>query len=244
MIAGDDVVNIAEKAAGFTIKGATGSALALSGIEPGVSVSVTIGSQPPLTTISNRLGRWSVRVPAGASWIAGTSVSVTVTAEKAGSASPDAVTRSVAVDLTAPSVSWTAPASLSVGVAIDAVTPVTSDTDIASYRATGLPSGLTIHGTTGVIDGTPDTADTPDETVASAVVVVTDSAGQRGRCVACLPGGCEERPGSGRIRLQLGHGDVWQPGADIDGAQGGAGRAGIFGDAIDGVQWWRRRRVR
>ena len=39
------------------------------------------------------------------------------------------------------------------------MTPTTADTDIASYSATGLPSGLTIHSGTGAISGTPDTAE-------------------------------------------------------------------------------------
>ena len=185
MIAGDDVVNIAEKARGFRIKGATGEVgdhASTSGFAPGVSVSVTIGSQPPLTTTSGSTGKWSVRVPRHASWIAGTSVPVTVTAEKAGMPSPDPVTRTLAVDLAAPSVSWTAPASLQVGVAIDAMAPVTSDTDIASYSATGLPAGLVIDSGSGAISGTPDRADDEDtagEDTASATVRVTDTAGNR-----------------------------------------------------------------
>ena len=71
---------------------------------------------------------------------------------------PQVATRVLAVDLAAPSVSWTAPASLQVGVAVDALPPATSDADIVSYSATGLPSGLAVDGTTGVIGGTPDTA--------------------------------------------------------------------------------------
>ena len=166
-IAGDDTVNIAEKTAGFAITGATGT-------ETGVSVSVTVGSQSPLTATSDDEGAWSVRVPTNAAYITGTRVSVTVSAEKTGYTSPVALTRTLALDLVAPSVSWTAPSSLQVGVALDAMTPSTSDTDIASYSATDLPSGLVIDGTTGAIDGTPDTA---DETTASATVTVTDTAG-------------------------------------------------------------------
>ena len=78
------------------------------------------------------------------------------------------------VDLAAPSVSYTAPASLKVGVAISAVTPTTADADIASYSATGLPSGLTIHSGTGAISGTPDTA---AANAVSVTVTVTDTAG-------------------------------------------------------------------
>ena len=166
-IATDDTVNLAEKAAGFAISGTTGS-------EGGVAVSVTIGAQSPLSATSNSNGAWSVNVPANATYIAGTSVAVSVSASKTGFTVPSDVTRTLAVDLAAPSVSYTAPASLKVGVAISAVTPTTADTDIASYSATGLPSGLAIHAGTGAISGTPDTA---AATTAAVTVTVTDSAG-------------------------------------------------------------------
>ena len=165
-IATDDTVNIVEHEAGFTISGDTGS-------EGGVSVRVTIGTQSPLITTSAANGTWSVPVPANADYITGTSVTVTVSASKTGFISPNDVARKLAVDLTAPSVSYTAPGTLQVGVAIRAMTPSTSATDIASFRAPGLPSGLSINRTTGVISGTPDTA----AGTSSATVTVTDSAG-------------------------------------------------------------------
>ena len=166
-IAGDDRVNIAEKAAGFAISGDTGS-------EAGVTVSVTIGTESPLTATSGSGGAWSVDVPANAAYITGASVTVTVSASKTGYTSPSDVTRALAVDLTAPSATYTAPSSLQVGVAIGAMTPSTTATDIASYSATGLPSGLGIDTGTGVISGTPDTA---DASTASATVTVKDTAG-------------------------------------------------------------------
>ena len=52
--------------------------------------------------------------------------------------------------------------------------PSTTASDIASYAATGLPSGLVIDAGTGVISGTPDTA---NPTTATATVTVTDTAG-------------------------------------------------------------------
>ena len=165
-IAGDNTVNIAEKTAGFTISGSTGT-------ESGVSVSVPIGLQPPLTTTSVSNGAWSVSVPPAASYITGTSVAVTVSASKTGFTAPNDVTRSLTVDLTAPSVSYTAPSPLKVGVAVSAMSPTTSDTDIDSYSASGLPSGLSINPATGVISGTPDRA---ASTTASATVTVTDTA--------------------------------------------------------------------
>ena len=166
-IAGDDTVNIAEKVAGFAIGGDTGS-------EAGVAVSVTIGTESPLTATSDAGGAWSVSVPPGASYLTGTSVAVTVSASKTGYTAPSDVTRALAVDLAAPSATYTAPSSLQVGVAVGAMTPSTTDTDIASYGATGLPPGLGIDTGTGVIDGTPDTA---DANTADATVTVTDTAG-------------------------------------------------------------------
>ena len=76
-IAGDDTVNIAEKGRRFTISGDTGS-------EAGVSVSVTIGTESPLTATSDAGGAWSVAVPADAAYLTGTSVAVTVSASKTG----------------------------------------------------------------------------------------------------------------------------------------------------------------
>ena len=168
-IAGDDTVNIAEKAAGFMITGDTGS-------EGGVTVSVTIGSQSPLTTTSSGANpaTWSVNVPANAAYITGTSVTVTVSAAKIGSTSPLDATRELAVDLTAPSATYLEPLFLTVGVAIADLEPSTSATDIASYGATDLPSGLVIDAGTGIITGTPDTA---NGSTATATVTVTDTAG-------------------------------------------------------------------
>ena len=166
VIAGDDTVNIAEKAAGFAISGATGS-------EGGVSVTVTVGTTE-LTATSDSAGAWSVDVPADAAYLTGTSVAVAVSASKTGYTAPSDVTRTLAVDLAAPSATYTAPLSLQVGVAVGAMTPSTADTDIASYGATGLPPGLGIDTSTGVIDGTPDTA---DANTAEATVTVTDTAG-------------------------------------------------------------------
>ena len=166
-IATDDTVNIAEKTAGFAISGDTGS-------EGGVSVMVTVGSTTlSATSAEADPATWTVNVPANAAYITGTSVNVSVSASKSGFTSPSDVTRTLTVDLAAPSVSYTAPASLKVGVAISAVTPTTADSDIASYSATGLPSGLAIHAGTGAISGTPDTA---AATTAAVTVTVTDAA--------------------------------------------------------------------
>ena len=167
-VTGDDTVNIAEKATGFAISGNTGS-------EGGVSVTVTIGSTDlTATSASADPATWSVSVTAAASYITGTSVDVTVSAAKTGFTSPDAITRTLAVDLTAPTApSYTAPTSLKVGEAIAAMSP-TGGADIDEYAATGLPSGLSLDPGTGVISGTPDTA---DANTVSATVTGSDTAG-------------------------------------------------------------------
>ena len=167
-IAGDNTVNIAEKASGFSIGGDTGSV-------GGMAVTVTVGSTDLTATSSDAdPATWSVSVPADASYITGTSVDVEVNASKTGYATPTAVERTLTVDLTAPAApTYTAPAALTVGTAIRSMSP-SGGSGIAEYGATGLPSGLTINTTSGVISGTPDTADAD---TASATVTVSDQAG-------------------------------------------------------------------
>ena len=152
-VAGDDTVNIAEKTAGFATSGDTGS-------EAGVTVSVTIGSQSPLTATSAANGAWSVSVPADATYITGTSVTVTVSATKTGFTAPSSVTRTLTVDLNAPSASYTRPGHPAGGRGHrrhDAEHH--RHRHRFGHRATGLPPGLSHreHGS-GVISGTPDTA--------------------------------------------------------------------------------------
>ena len=171
-ITSDNVINIAEKAAGFTISGNTGT-------EAGVSVVVKVGSQTFDAVTSaiptgETTATWSVSVPTAATYITGTSVAVAVSASKSGFTAPDKVARTLSIDLTAPSAStYTAPGSLKVGVALSAVSP-TGGTDINAYSATGLPAGLSIDTTTGSISGTPTTA---DASTASVTVTVSDTAG-------------------------------------------------------------------
>ena len=169
-IAGDNTVNIAEKADGFSISGDTGS-------EAGVSVSVTVGGTATLTaTSATGTAAWSVAVPPAASYITGTSVSVSVSASKIGFTPPSDVGRTLAVDLVAPTApGYTAPDSLKVGVAMTSLSP-TGGTGIDDYSATGLPSGLSINTTSGVISGTPDTA---NASTAEATVTVSDNASNR-----------------------------------------------------------------
>ena len=167
-IAGDNTVNIAEKASGFSIGGDTGSV-------GGMSVTVTVGSTDLMATSSDAdPATWSVSVPADTSYITGTSVYVEVNASKTGYATPTAVERTLTVDLTAPAApTYTAPAALTVGTAIRSMSP-SGGSGVAEYGATGLLSGLTIDTTSGVISGTPDTADAE---TALATVTVSDQAG-------------------------------------------------------------------
>ena len=178
-IAEDNRVNIAEKIAGFTISGDTGT-------ESGVEVTVRIGTGTLTATSADNAGTatWSVSVPADASYITGTSVDVAVNATKTGYTAPDSVTRTLTVDLTAPTApTYRAPGSLKVGVAITAVSP-TGGTGIDEYGATGLPPGLGIAAATGAISGTPDTA---DANTADATVTVSDTAGNTAEVSITFP---------------------------------------------------------
>ena len=179
-VATDNTINIDEKAAGFSIGGDTGS-------ETGVSVTVTVGSTELTATSAddNGTATWSVSVPADASYITGTSVDVTVSATKTGFTAPGNAQRTLTVDLTAPTApTYTAPDSLKVGVAIAAMSP-TDGSGIDEYSATGLPPGLSIAAATGVIDGTPDTA---DANTADATVTVSDTAGNTAEVSIAFPG--------------------------------------------------------
>ena len=158
MFAGDGTVNIAEKAAGFSITGDTGS-------EPGVTVTVKLGSGS-LTATSDAAGAWSVAVPMAAAYLVEPSVALTVSAAKTGFMAPAEVVGTVIVDLTAPTASYTAPASLQVGSAFTA-TATTSDSDILTHSASGLPRGLGINAGTGEILGI------PTEVTAAGTVTVT-----------------------------------------------------------------------
>ena len=124
-IATDNVINIKEKADGFTIGGDTGT-------EAGVSVVVKVGSHTfdAVTstdsddTDSDETATWSVSVPAAATYITGTSVAVDVTVSKTGFTAPAKVTRTLTIDLTAPTApTYTAPTALKVGEAITDMSP-------------------------------------------------------------------------------------------------------------------------
>ena len=176
-IAGDDTINIEEKASGFDISGNTGS-------EGGVSVTVTVGgTELTATSADADPATWTVNVPVDATYITGTSVDVTVSASKAGYTSPSDVTGTLTVDLTAPTApGYSAPVSLKVGEAITALNP-SGGIDIAEYSAAGLPSGLVIDAG-GVIGGTPDKA---GASTATATVTVRDAAGNTATATIIFP---------------------------------------------------------
>ena len=178
VIATDDIINIAEKGAGFEIGGDTGT-------EAGVGVTVEIGGETLTTTSADDAGTatWTVSVPADAAYISGTSVAVEVNASKTGYSAPSAITRSLAVDLTAPTApGYSAPVSLKVGEAITSMSP-SGGVDIAEYGAADLPSGLGIDAG-GVISGTPDKAEANTATV---TITVSDAAGNTATATIIFP---------------------------------------------------------
>ena len=105
-VARDNVVNIAEKAAGFSVAGNTGD-------QDGVTVALEFGSGV-LTATSGADGTWSAAVPPNAAYLTEPGVVLTVGAMKTGYTAAANVVRTVTVDLTAPSVSYTPPRGLQV----------------------------------------------------------------------------------------------------------------------------------
>ena len=163
-VTGDDIVNNGT----FDIKGNTGTI----GLVP---VRLNLGGLILTTTSEQGDGTW-VRIvqESDTDYSHELSVSLSVTATKTGYTDSDAVSRTLTVDMEAPTVSYTAPSSLKVGVEIDPLSPTTSDTDIASYVASSLLTGLRIDQSTGDISGTPTTVNSSKQT---SKVTVTDDGG-------------------------------------------------------------------
>ena len=178
-IATDNIVNIDEQAAGFTITGNTGAI-------GGATVTITVGTEMPLTATSAGAdtATWSVSIPEAATYITEPGVTVTVNASLSGYTDAVEVTRELTIDLTAPSSrTYTAPTALQVGAAIAALSPSTDDTD-DSHSVDALPSGLAINAATGAITGTPDTAGTGTQTT---TVTITDTAGNTSEASIAFP---------------------------------------------------------
>ena len=98
-IAGDDVVNIRDKADGFAVRGHT-EGIEISGTDR-VSVTVNIGKET-LTATSDSVGEWSVDVPPAAEYLSEPGVMVTVNASGIHHTGTTELTRTLVVDLTPP----------------------------------------------------------------------------------------------------------------------------------------------
>ena len=98
-IAGDDVVNIQEKAEGFAISGSVRDDK-MAGMDD-ASVTVDIAGET-LTATSGSDGTWSVDVPAAADYVSESSVAVTFNATKPPFLPAPEIARELAVDLTPP----------------------------------------------------------------------------------------------------------------------------------------------
>ena len=98
-IASDGVVNIREKADGFTLVG--DAEIDEMGGSSEIMVTVTIGTET-LTTTTDAAGAWSVSVPPDAEYISEPGVSVTVNANGPHSSVAPEMNRELKVDLTPP----------------------------------------------------------------------------------------------------------------------------------------------
>ncbi len=163
-IAGDDIVNIAEQAAGFTISGT---------VDTGATVEVTLdGGAARGTTETGTT--WTLDIPANDGEIAGTSVVVEATATMGSDIGT--VSRTIGVDLVAPTATYTPPATLTVGTATTTIMPTSPSEIITTYAVQSgtLPPGLTLASDTGFISGTPTTTNASTATV---TIRLTDTAG-------------------------------------------------------------------
>ena len=220
VIAGDDVVNIAEKAGGFAITGDTGSV-------GGASVTVTIGSDT-LTATSAPSGAWTVTVPADASYVTGASVDITVNATLTGYNAAVELTSTLAVDLVRPVLQTAELSGTSIELgysegldgsstpAADAYTVVKTDSSSATSTV-GLATTMPVTVSGSVVTLTLDTAVPPGDTVTVdytaptgvGAMPVRDTAGNAvealdGHAVANVPGApasLNVAPGDTRVTL-------------------------------------------
>ena len=180
-VTGDNVIDTAEKSAGFSIAGSTGSV-------SGATVSVTLGGTDLGSVTSGSDGAWSVNVPANAAYITGTGVDLRVTAGKPGYLDATAVERT----LTVSAVNAAPIARSGVLIAVEGSSGMLdlsslfsdADNDALMYTFTEPSHGrLSLNGT--VVTYTPDsgytgsdaftvTASDGSGATASAIIVVTD----------------------------------------------------------------------
>ena len=146
------------------------------------SYSVTSGTLPPGLTLNQNTGEIS-GTPTTVN-TATSMVEVTVTDMADNSTSVLLIFPAIAANSNPPTVTYTAPTTLTAGTPILAISPTTTDTDIASYTATGLPDGLVIDEMSGEISGTPTTA---NPAMSEAMVTVTDMDGNSATVMVEFP---------------------------------------------------------
>ena len=115
-IAGDDVVDIRERADGFAIAGDV-EAEEMGSMDE-ISIEVVIGAEM-LTATSDRTGLWLVNVPPGAPYVAEPGVTVTVNASRMPFGDAAEITRALAVDLTPPALVSAAAAEAALTLTFD-----------------------------------------------------------------------------------------------------------------------------
>ena len=164
-IAGDDIVNIAERAAGFAISGT---------VADGGTVEVTLDGSTTTRAATETGTIWTLDIPANDSEITDTSVVVEATATLLGATGT--VSRMIDVDLVAPTATYAAPGTLTVGTPIIDIMPGGASADIVSYavQSGDIPPGLTLATDTGAISGIPTTV---NATTATVTIRLTDEAG-------------------------------------------------------------------